>query len=75
MRLSEKQARLFTMAVEGNYYFESVLDNLPIRAFVGEMATGDGRLRPCLYTHRRFDISFNADRVSPGSACCGPAHS
>eukprot|EP00967_Tisochrysis_lutea_P085142 scaffold119283_cov19-Tisochrysis_lutea.AAC.2 len=64
MQLTEAQARSFQHAVENNYYFELVFDNLPILAFVGEMREGANGLRPFLYTHKRFDISYNANQVS-----------
>jgi len=63
MQLTEAQARSFQHAVENNYYFELVFDNLPILAFVGEMREGANGLRPFLYTHKRFDISYNANQV------------
>ena len=65
------QAALFKQAIADDYYFEMMLDELPIWAYVGELETKsvnlnrqfDNSTRYHLFTHLDFSIAYNGKAV------------
>ena len=74
-KLTDASAAAFAKAVRNHYWYELVLDDLPVWGFVGEMGEeqGEGEGDPPLfvYTHKTFDISYNQDQVQ--GAPCAPS--
>jgi transmembrane 9 superfamily member 1 len=50
-------------AIEDNYYFEFVVDKLPMWGFIGETKLEGGTYRPYLFTHLHFHLAFNGDQL------------
>jgi len=65
--LSGADIQTLKNAIEDLYYFEFVLDDLPIRGFVGHFE--EGGIAPLhehktyLWTHHHFNIHYNGDHV------------
>ena len=74
-KLTDASAAAFAKAVRNHYWYELVLDDLPVWGFVGEMGEeqGEGEGDPPLFvnTHKTFDISYNQDQVQ-GAPCAPP---
>uniref|UniRef100_F7EHH2 Transmembrane 9 superfamily member n=11 Tax=Cercopithecinae TaxID=9528 RepID=F7EHH2_MACMU len=66
MQLSSAQVEQLRQAIEELYYFEFVVDDLPIRGFVGYMEES-GFLphshKIGLWTHLDFHLEFHGDRI------------
>jgi hypothetical protein len=67
-KLSEADVKKFRQAIVDDYYFELMLDELPIWGYVGELETRAvldtaNATRYYLFTHLDFSIAYNADRV------------
>ena len=63
--LTKEHAAVFRDAVEGQYWYELFLDDLPMWGFVGELKKGKGgEDEAYVFTHKVIDISYNKDRVS-----------
>lgn len=66
MQLSSAQVEQLRQAIEELYYFEFVIDDLPIRGFVGYMEES-GFLphshKIGLWTHLDFHLEFHGDRI------------
>ncbi|XP_015261849.1 PREDICTED: transmembrane 9 superfamily member 1, partial [Gekko japonicus] len=66
MKLSPQQVERLRQAIEELYYFEFVVDDLPLRGFVGYMEES-GFLphshKIGLWTHLDFHLEWNGDRV------------
>ena len=66
MVLDADAAQTFRFAVENHYFANLVLDELPIWAMVGEArasGNGTGSTEFFLFTHKRFSIARNRDRL------------
>ena len=50
-------------AIEDDYYFEFVIDRLPMWGFVGETKLVNGTQRSYLFTHLHFHLGYNGDQV------------
>ena len=66
--LDKEAVRKFRQAIVDDYYFEMMLDELPIWGYVGELetksgVTADNATRYHLFTHLDFSIAYNADRI------------
>jgi len=69
--LGEPQADKFKQAIIDDYYFEMLLDELPIWGYVGELETKsvnferefDNTTRYYLFTHLDFSIAFNHKHI------------
>ncbi len=62
--LDAKRAELFSEAVKSHYWFELFMDDLPVWGFVGEVRSeGTEHEQVLIYTHKRFDVGFNGNRV------------
>lgn len=66
---SHEDLKVFTNAIENEYYFEMFIDNLPMWGYVGEIA-GQKVLLPNLepvhryiYTHLVFSIGYNGNQI------------
>lgn len=66
---SRSELRLFTNAIENDYYFEMFIEDLPMWGYVGEVEGEDvllGHLetvRRYVYPHLHFSIGYNEDQV------------
>jgi hypothetical protein len=73
MHLSDGDVSKFRQAIVDDYYFEMMLDELPIWGYVGEIETRGARAesaaadadstRYFLFTHLDFSLAYNRDRV------------
>jgi len=66
-KLNEKELDGFKRAIVDDYYFEMMLDDLPIWGYVGELETksidADHRAHYYLFTHLDFSIAANGPNV------------
>jgi transmembrane 9 superfamily protein 3 len=63
-KLSEREADAFKDAILKQYWYQLFLDDLPIWGMVGEkLEDASGENRYFLYTHKKFSISYNGDKV------------
>lgn len=62
-RLSEEDRLAFRRAVENDYFFLLDIDSLPVWGFVGRQEEGVNEL----WTHYRFEMEWNANRVISAS--------
>ncbi|BFZ21599.1 hypothetical protein BsWGS_24638 [Bradybaena similaris] len=66
VNLSESDVELLRSAIEDLYYFEFVIDDIPVRGFIGHLEEG-GFLphthKIFLWSHLHFNIEFNKDHV------------
>lgn len=54
-------------AIEENYYYEFVVDDIPVRDFVGHLEESGfvpHTHKVFLWTHQHFNILYNDDKVS-----------
>ena len=73
MTLNEESASQLQYAVRNHYWYQLYLDDLPIWGMVGELAApempegspqpGEGEGEPLLYTHKKFVVAYNANRI------------
>ena len=65
MNLDQASADKFEMAVDQQYWYELVLDDLPTWGMVGETLRDDvhGRMEKHIFTHRSLSISYNKNRI------------
>lgn len=72
--LDDTQAATFRKAVKKHYWYELFMDELPVWGFVGvppeEIKTDD---QIYIYTHKSFEINYNADRVGIFQLACSAA--
>jgi len=76
--LGKKEVKHFHDAIRHHFWYELFMDDLPIWGFIGEFVfganqvpalrnhTGHGdhtEMQSYIYTHRRFDISYNGDQI------------
>lgn len=63
--LTENTAAKFKYAIENHYWYELFMDDLPIWGFVGESVRVESSSTEqiLIYTHKSFDISYNADQI------------
>lgn len=66
LKLERKDIEHLTEAIEDQYYFEFIIDDLPIRNFIGYVE--EGRLFPhthkvFLWTHYDFTFEYNAKQI------------
>ncbi|XP_076437567.1 transmembrane 9 superfamily member 1-like [Babylonia areolata] len=63
---SDTDLEILRVAIEDLYYFEFVLDDIPIRGFIGQLEEGDflpHHHSLYLWTHFHFYILYNANHV------------
>jgi len=66
---TKRELKLFTKAIENDYYFEMYIDDLPMWGYVGEVEGEDvllGHLetvRRYIYPHLHFSVGYNGDQV------------
>ena len=86
--LDDAEVKQFKQAIVEDYYFEMMLDELPIWGYVGELETKsanfarelDNSTRYFLFTHLDFSIAWNGKHVievspRPCHGCSSRAHS
>lgn len=68
--LQEKDIKYLKSAIEDLYYFEFVLNDIPIRGFVGHFEEGGiipvnlvHEHKVYLWTHHQFNINYNGDEI------------
>lgn len=63
--LDEESTGQFRYAVQHQYWYQMFFDDLPIWGMVGESGaeSGAGDELLFIYTHSRFDIGYNGDRI------------
>ncbi|XP_025091367.1 transmembrane 9 superfamily member 1-like [Pomacea canaliculata] len=66
VKYSEKDLELLRTAIEDLYYFEFVIDDIPVRGFIGHLEEG-GFLphnhKVFLWAHLSFNIEYNGDHI------------
>jgi transmembrane 9 superfamily protein 3 len=66
--LSNRKSAAFARAAREHYWYEFVMDDLPVWGFVGENAKGDGEGEvagaPKIYAHKKFEIEHNDGRIT-----------
>lgn len=65
MVLDKDAAAQFELAVDRQYWYELVLDDLPMWGMVGEVLRDDthGRMEKHIFTHRSLSIAYNGNRI------------
>jgi len=67
VKLSEADSYKFTRAITNHYWYQLFFDDLPIWGMVGESYRdkdqGGETVKPFIYSHKKFSISWNGDRV------------
>mmetsp|Transcript_60971 Transcript_60971/g.120026 ORF Transcript_60971/g.120026 Transcript_60971/m.120026 type:complete len:602 (-) Transcript_60971:135-1940(-) len=65
MTLTKETAAEFELAVDRQYWYELVMDDLPMWGMVGEVLRDDthGRMEKHIFTHRSLSISYNQNRI------------
>jgi transmembrane 9 superfamily protein 3 len=61
--INQEEAEEFIHAVKNQYWYQLFIDDLPVWGMVGELVTEGYEQRPYIYTHMKFSLSFNKDRV------------
>lgn len=61
--LTEANAEILRNAITRQYWYQMFLDNLPIWGMVGEIVPESEGDRTYLFTHKKFVIAYNADRI------------
>lgn len=62
--LTPQGASVFKKVISRQYWYQLFLDNLPVWGMVGEEASVDRDLETFyLFTHKKFVISYNEDRI------------
>ncbi|CAG5128195.1 unnamed protein product [Candidula unifasciata] len=66
VKYSQNDVELLRNAIEDLYYFEFVIDDIPVRGFIGHLEEG-GFLphnhKIFLWAHLHFNIEYNGDRI------------
>jgi len=66
LTLDDTTRSIFNEAIENHYWYQLYIDDLPIWGMVGESIQSEqanGDIINYLYTHRRFSVGFNDDRI------------
>jgi len=66
--MTASEVSKFRQAIMDDYYFEMMLDELPVWGYVGELETAGLHTQPnatryYLFTHLDFSIAYNGNRV------------
>ncbi|KAI5702853.1 hypothetical protein M8J75_004864 [Diaphorina citri] len=62
-RLDEEKLKAFIYAVKNHYWYQMYIDDLPIWGIVGEVEELSDHTNYYLWTHKKFDIGYNGDRI------------
>jgi len=62
-KLSVDEVEKFKVAVRNQYWYQLFLDDLPIWGMVGEVVNDNGEEKLYLYTHKKFSMAWNDERV------------
>lgn len=68
--LSAEHVQIFLKAIQKRFVYELLLDDLPMKLFVGEISDEKPN-RYYLYTHIEFSVSVNNDRIIEATATPG----
>lgn len=66
MVLSEQEVQYLKEAVEEHYYYEFVVDEVPVRDFIGHLEESGfvpHTHKVFLWTHQHFNVLYNEDKV------------
>lgn len=69
--LSVSEVDQFINAIRKRFVYDLLLDNLPMKLYVGELSEDDEPTKSYLYTHIEFTISVNGGQVIEASATPG----
>lgn len=62
-QLDEDKLTAFIYAVKNHYWYQMYIDDLPIWGIVGEVEELSDHTNYYLWTHKKFDIGYNGDRI------------
>ncbi|CAN8073685.1 unnamed protein product [Agarophyton chilense] len=66
--LAPAQVNQFVYAIRKRFVYDMLIDNLPVKLFVGEISDDEGTTKIHLYTHINFIVSFNDKHIIEASA-------
>ncbi|KAI0557575.1 Endomembrane protein [Gracilaria domingensis] len=66
--LTPPQVDLFIHAIRKRFVYDMLIDNLPVKLFVGEISDDEGTATIHLYTHIEFIFSINGNHIIEASA-------
>lgn len=69
--LTIEEVAAFALAVRKRFVYDLLLDNLPMKLFVGELSDDDEAWKTYLYTNIEFTVSVNGGHVIEASATPG----
>jgi transmembrane 9 superfamily protein 1 len=67
LKYDSRQVEQMRHAIKGDYYFEFLIDKLPMWGFVGETKTANGTEISFLFTHLHIHLAYNGDQVIEAS--------
>ncbi|KAJ6216190.1 hypothetical protein RDWZM_007347 [Blomia tropicalis] len=63
VKLTKFDVQSFEYAIRNYYYYQMYIDDLPITGSVGDLEETDKNGPVYIYTHKKFDIGFNGNRI------------
>ncbi|PXF45528.1 Transmembrane 9 superfamily member 3 [Gracilariopsis chorda] len=66
--LTPQQVNQFAYAIKKRFVYDMLVDNLPIKLFVGEISDEEATTKLHLYTHIEFVFSINGNHIIEASA-------
>jgi hypothetical protein len=63
MKFSQSEKKQFSHAIDDDYYFEFVVDKLPMWGFVGEIKTKNATELRYLFAHLHFQFGYHEDQI------------
>lgn len=63
VQLDDAQLKAFNYAVKNHYWYQMYVDDLPIWGIVGEMDDKTDSSDNFLWTHKKFEIGYNGNRI------------
>lgn len=69
--LTVEQVQQFVQAIRRRFVYDLLLDDLPMKLFVGELEDEDPAAKTYLYTHVEFTVSVNGAQIIEASATPG----
>ena len=67
LHLSEEEVQSLKESIEEHYYYEFVIDDIPVRDFIGHLEESGfvaHTHKIYLWTHQHFSVYYNEDKVS-----------
>lgn len=63
VHLDEENLKAFVYAVKNHYWYQMYIDDLPIWGIVGEVEELSHHTNYYIWTHKKFDIGYNGNRI------------